>query len=184
MIINLNGWPGVGKLTTARELAKLVNGIVLDNHTILNVGSAVATEGSPEFYAVVRAVRSVAFDAILRLPPSVPVILTNVVARGGTSGFLEENWQSVVTLAKARNCDLFSVILTCSALENARRVSSPDRGLAGKIQNPASLVELIETRTLFDDGATFRVRIDNSDLSPMETAALIQDWIRGTELAK
>lgn len=184
MIVNLNGWPGVGKFTTARELSKLINGTVLDNHTILNVGSAVAREASPEFYAVVRAVRSVAFDAILRLPPSVPVILTNVVARGGTGGFLEENWQSVVALAKARNCDLFSVILTCSAVESARRIVSPDRGLVGKIQDAALLIELMETRTLFDDGAKFRVRIDNSDLSPMETAARIQGWIRGIELAK
>lgn len=179
MIINLNGWPGVGKLTVARELSKLIDATVLDNHTILNVGSAVAGEGSPEFYAVVRAVRAVAFDAILRLPTGVPVILTNLVARGGTSGFLEENWQSVVALARARKCDLFSVILTCSAVEIARRIASPDRGLAGKIQDAASLSELMETRTLFDDGAKFRVRIDNSNLSPAETAARIRAWIRG-----
>ena len=123
-----------------------------------------------------RAVRAVAFDAIRRLPADVPVILTNLVASGGTSGFLEENWQRVA-LAKARNCDLFSVILTCSAAENTRRITSPDRGLIGKIQDAASLVELMETRTLFDDGAKFRVRIDNRNLSPAETAARIRAWI-------
>lgn len=63
MIVNLNGWPGVGKLTTARELSKLVSGKLLDNHTLLNVGKALARDGSPEFYALARAVRSVAFDA-------------------------------------------------------------------------------------------------------------------------
>jgi shikimate kinase len=184
MIVNLNGWPGVGKLTTARELSKLINGTVLDNHTILNVGNAVARQASPEFYAVVRAVRAVAFDAILKLPRSVPVILTNVVARGGARGFLEENWQSVVALAKARNCDLFSVILTCSAVENARRLAAPDRRLVGKLQDAGLLVELTQTRTLFDDGAKFRMRIDNSNLSPTETAARIQSWIQGIELAR
>ena len=178
MIVNLNGWPGVGKLTTARELSKLIGGIVLDNHTILNVGHAVASTGSPEFCAVVRAVRAVAFDAILRLPPDAPVILTNVVAHGGASGFLEENWRSVVALAETRGCDLCSVILTCSAAENARRVASPDRGLVGKMQDPASLSELTETRTLFDDGAGFRLTIDNSDLSPAEAATRIEAWIR------
>lgn len=183
MIVNLGGWPGVGKLTTARELAKLVNGTVLDNHTILNVGRAVASEGSLEFYAVVRAVRAVAFDAVLRMPPSVPVILTNVVARGGTSGFLEENWQSVVALAKARNCDLFSVTLTCSAVENARRVALSDRGPLGKIRDAALLTELKATRTLFDDEATFRKKIDNSTLSPMETAKRIEVWLRGIDPA-
>jgi len=29
MIANLNGWPGVGKLTTARALSKLIDGKVL-----------------------------------------------------------------------------------------------------------------------------------------------------------
>jgi shikimate kinase len=179
MIVNLNGWPGVGKLTVARELSKLIDGVVVDNHTILNVGSAIAREGSPEFYAVVRAVRAVAFDAILRLPPGVPVILTNVVARGGTSGFLEENWLSVVDLAKFRDCELFSVILTCSAIENARRIASADRGLLGKIQDVELLSELRQTRTLFDEGARFRLTIDNSDTSPEEAAERIESWIRG-----
>ena len=49
MIVNLSGWPGVGKLTTARELSKLINGKLLDNHTLLNIGRALASDGSPEF---------------------------------------------------------------------------------------------------------------------------------------
>lgn len=183
MIVNLNGWPGVGKLTTARSLSRLIDGTVLDNHTILNVGSAVASKGSPEFYAVVRAVRTVAFDAILRLPPAVPVILTNVVARGGPTGFLEENWLSVVALAKARKCRLFSVTLTCSEAENARRITHVDRGPVGKIQDVAVLTELTKTRTLFDEGAGFHLSIDNTDLSPMETAKRIEVWIRSIEPA-
>ncbi|MCH4547023.1 AAA family ATPase [Rhizobium changzhiense] len=180
MIINLNGWPGVGKLTTARELWKLVGGRLLDNHTLLNVGKALADEGSPEYYALVRAVRSVAFEAILRLPPTLPVIFTNVVARGGTSGFLEENWQAIIDLAEARECNLFSVTLTCSDAENARRITHEDRGLLHKEQNPKLLVQLARTRTLFDDGATFRTIIDNSELSPQETAFRLKNWVDNT----
>lgn len=180
MIVNLNGWPGVGKLTTGRELSKLIGGKLLDNHTILKVGACVAEASSPEFYAVVRAVRSVAFDAILNLPSTVPVIFTNVVARGGASGFLEENWQAILALAKARKCDLYSATLTCSAAENARRITSPERGGIGKRQEPALLAELALERTLFDDGATFRLTIDNTELSPLDTARRIQDWIVST----
>jgi shikimate kinase len=181
VIINLNGWPGVGKLTTARELSTLIDGRLLDNHTLLNVGNALAREGSAEFYALVRAVRSVAFDAILRMPPTVPVIFTNVVARGGTSRFLEENWKAIVELADARKSDLFSVTLRCTAAENARRIVGADRGLLGKKRDPELLEELENTRELFDDGATFRLTIDNSDLSPAETARQIHGWV--TEVA-
>ncbi|TBG84523.1 hypothetical protein ELG69_10595 [Rhizobium leguminosarum] len=180
VIINLNGWPGVGKLTTARELSKLTGGRLLDNHTLLNFGKALADEGSPEYYALVRTVRSAAFDAILKLPSTLPVIFTSVVARGGTSGFLEENWQAIVDLAEARECNLFSVTLTCSAAENARRIVHEDRGLLRKEQDPELLVELARTRTLFDHGATFRTIIDNSDLSPEETASRIQSWVNST----
>lgn len=179
MIVNLNGWPGVGKLTTARELSKLVDGKLLDNHTLLNVGKALARDGSPEFYALVRAVRSVAFDAILELPKTVPVVLTNVVARGGISGFLEENWRAIIDLAHARKTDLYSVTLTCSPVENARRIVAFDRALLGKRQDPGLLNELANTRELYDDGATCRLTVDNSDLTPLETASTIWRWIEG-----
>jgi shikimate kinase len=182
MIVNLNGWPGVGKLTTARELSKLISGRLLDNHTVLNVGKALAREGSPEFYALVRAVRSVAFEAILELPQAVPVVFTNVVARGGASGFLEENWRAIIELADARKSDLYSVTLTCSAVENARRIVGVDRALLGKRQDPEILEELANTRVLFDDGAKYRLAVDNSSLSPMQTASKIRGWIEDQRL--
>jgi shikimate kinase len=178
VLVNLNGWPGVGKLTTARELKKLLGGKLLDNHTILNVGKALAEGGTPEYYHLVRAVRASAFAAILELPSTVPIILTNVVARGGASGFLEENWQALINLAQARDCPLFSVTLTCSAIENARRIIRDDRGLLRKKQDPELLTELARTRSLYDDGATFRTVIDNTELSPLETARRIQEWIK------
>lgn len=177
MFVNLNGWPGVGKLTTARELRRLLGGKLLDNHTILNVGKALVEGGSQEYYDLVRAVRAVAFAAILKLPPNLPVVFTNVVARGGPSGFLEENWEALIDLAHARNCPLFSVTLTCSAAENARRIVLEDRGFLRKKQNPELLTELARTRSLFDDGAQFRMLIDNTELSPLETARRIQEWI-------
>lgn len=177
MLINLSGWPGVGKLTTARELRKLTGGKLLDNHTILNVGKALAEGGSSEYYDLVRAVRAAAFARILEVSPTLPIIFTNVVARGGSSGFLEENWQALLDLAHARNCPLFAVTLTCSAVENARRIVRSDRGVLQKKQNPELLVELMRTRSLFDDGATFRTVIDNTELSPQETAHRIKEWI-------
>jgi shikimate kinase len=35
MIISLNGWPGVGKLTVGLELADILEGRLLDSHTLL-----------------------------------------------------------------------------------------------------------------------------------------------------
>lgn len=96
-----------------------------------------------------------------------------------TSGFLEENWGAIIDLAHARKTDLYSVTLTCSAVENARRIAAADRALLGKRQDPGLLEELAKTRALYDEGAKYRLIIDNSDLSPMETAAEIQRWTAG-----
>jgi predicted kinase len=60
MLIQLNGWPGVGKLTIARRLAERLSARVLDNHSIYNVAFALTKPRSPEFYETVRAVREVA----------------------------------------------------------------------------------------------------------------------------
>lgn len=181
MLINLNGWPGVGKLTTGRELRTVIDGKLLDNHTILNVGSALAESGTLEYYELVRSVRSVAFAAIMKLPSALPIIFTNVVARGGTSGFLEENWQAIIDLAKARGCPLFSVTLTCSPAENAHRILSEERGTLGKIQKPKLLDALVAERVLFNDGATYQITIDNTQLSPPETARRIRHWINSVK---
>lgn len=181
MLINLNGWPGVGKLTTGRELKALIGGRLLDNHAILNVGSALADGGTTEYFELIRAVRSIAFAAILKTSSTLPIILTNVVARGGTTGFLEENWQAIIELATARGCPLLSVTLTCDLVENRNRIANEERASLGKIQTPEVLDALVAERVLFDEGATFRITIDNTHSSPAETARCIRDWIWSLE---
>ena len=37
MIVHINGWPGVGKLTVAREVARRLSARLLDNHTLHDV---------------------------------------------------------------------------------------------------------------------------------------------------
>ena len=178
MIVHLNGWPGAGKLTVGRSLARRLGGLLLDNHAILNLPAALTAPGSPEFHGTARAVRTVAFDRILALPPSTPVVLTNVVARGGTSsGFIEENWHAVLQLVARRGCKLFAVTLTCSPQANAERIVRLDRQARGKIDSPEILRELVATRVLFDDGATERMHLDNTTLGPDACADMIATWV-------
>ena len=77
MIVHINSYPGVGKLTIGRALADLTGGKLLDNHTVFNVAFALTQFKSPAFYDTVRAVREIAYQRILDLPDGVPVILTN-----------------------------------------------------------------------------------------------------------
>ena len=68
MIIHINSYPGVGKLTIGRHLAERLNGKLLDNHSIYNVAFAVTEFRTPAFYQTVRPVRDVAYARLLELP--------------------------------------------------------------------------------------------------------------------
>ena len=67
MIININGWPGVGKLSVAELVVERIGGRLLDNQTIYNVAFSLCEFRTPEFYATVRAVRDIAFTRVTAL---------------------------------------------------------------------------------------------------------------------
>ncbi len=54
-------------------------------------------------------------------------MMTSVVASGGASDFLIDNWRAILSLAQQRECEVYSVVLRCSEEENARRMSNEDR---------------------------------------------------------
>jgi shikimate kinase len=126
MIVVLNGWPGVGKLTVGLELASLLNGRLLDNHSVLNVAKLLTDYGSDAYYEAIRDVRDVAFRIIKSLPSAVPVIMTTALAYGGPKSFAEEYWASIEALASEENRDIFLVALTCDLEVQAKRIEESD----------------------------------------------------------
>lgn len=82
MLIVLNGYPGVGKLPMAGELAGLVGGRLLDNHSLYNLAFALTDFKSAAFYHAVRSAQRIADDLIAALPTETPVILTEALTLG------------------------------------------------------------------------------------------------------
>lgn len=72
MIVSLNGWPGVGKLTVGLELSDILEGRLLDSHTLFNVAITLTDYCSSEYYDAARRLRHIAFECVLRLPPIFP----------------------------------------------------------------------------------------------------------------
>src|SRR5262249_34492751 len=124
MIIHLNGWPGVGKLAIGRMVAMRLGARFLDNHAIANVAFSLTDFPSPAFYATERDVRVIAYNRILDLEPTVPVVLTNVLA-ATPSGV--ETWNALIELSRSRGSKLLAVTLDCDLSENARRLSTAQR---------------------------------------------------------
>lgn len=180
MIINLNGWPGVGKLTIGLELADLLGARLLDNHSLLNIAIALTDYPSPAYYETARALRDLAFGCALALPPGTPLILTSVNATGGSTGFAEEHWTAVRKLANDRRVPLISITLECRADERARRVAQPGRRVSKKIRDPALVDRMTAHRTLFDDGADYRHAVDTTIDDANSCARQIAAWIGAT----
>ena len=175
MIIHINSYPGVGKLTIGRALADLIGGRLLDNHSVFNVAFALTEFKSSAFYDTVREVREIAYRRILDLPREVPVVLTNWYSRGSAWG--EENWDRAIALARERECALNVVTLACQPEENVRRIQSPARGAKRKPQDVAFVNDNRNGRPLLDRGGDRALNLDVTELSASQAAQRIAAWL-------
>ncbi len=176
MLVHINSYPGVGKFTIGRALIEQIGGKLLDNHTIYNVAFALTEFRTPEFYDVVRAVRDLAFERVLQLPPDQPVVLTNWYSQGSLWG--EENWDAVIALAKQRPSPLAVVVLACSPEENERRIQSSSRDAMRKPRAPALVEANRAGRPLLDRGGDMTLHLNVTSISAEAAASAIASWLR------
>lgn len=131
MIIVLNGYPGVGKLTIGRALSEAMGGRLVDIHTLYNLAFALTEFRTPAFRETVRRVEAIADDLIDDLPAPEPVIFTTVLT--GESEWAMEEWARFERRGSKRP-PLVMVHLHCDLDENIRRIQSPERAGKGKLQ--------------------------------------------------
>lgn len=175
VLIHINSYPGVGKLTIGRLLAEQLGAKLLDNHSIYNVAFALTEFKSEAFYNAVRDVRATAYRLVTQLPPEVPVILTNAHAQDSDWG--NECWDAAIALASETGRAHIVVVLDCAREENARRIQSPDRDAKRKPRDPAMFRQGAADRLLLDRGAERVLRLDVTDMTAREVCEVIIDWI-------
>ncbi|WP_341366407.1 AAA family ATPase [Yoonia sp. BS5-3] len=132
MIIVLNGYPGVGKLTVGRELAVLLKARLVDIHTLYNLAFALTEFRTPEFRETVRRVEAIADELIAALPSGTPVIFTTVLT--GETEWAMEEWRRFLERSDRRP-PLVMVHIACDLEENIKRIQSPERRGKGKLQD-------------------------------------------------
>lgn len=175
MIIVLNGYPGVGKLTIARELAPLIAGRMLDIHTIYNVAFALTEFKSPEFVKAVEDVEAIAYSLIRKLPDRVPVVMTTVLA--GSSAWGDAEWARLLALGRDRP-PFCMVHLNCALDENIRRIQSDGRGAKRKPRDAdMARRNQSEAKPLAGSDVEHFLSLDVTSLSPVEAATKIADWL-------
>lgn len=167
-VIHICGWPGAGKYTIGSELARKLNGRLLDNHLILDPASALFERRSPMHFAMRADVRAVINRYARDLPKEVSLILTDALAETDEDRAL---FAPTEALAKARQVPLFAVTLKLSLEENIKRLTNPARAARAKLMQTEVLVQIRQDKELLrPDGA---IEIDVTDLSAEEAAERI-----------
>ena len=177
MIIVLNGYPGVGKLTIGRALATTLNGRLLDIHTTYNLAFALTEFRSPEFWKTVEQVEAIAHNLVLKLPMDQPVVLTTVLT--SKSEREQSEWGKVVELGRRR--PPFCVVhIGCDLDENVRRITSKGRDEKRKPRDPEMAVRnQTAAEPLAGLEERFLLELDTTQMMPDEAARTISQWFHG-----
>jgi hypothetical protein len=129
-IIHLIGFPGVGKLTIAKEIIKEKNHVLMDAHMINNpifsiIGADGVTPLPDGIWSAVARMRDVVLDAMENLAPkNFTFVMTNVILADAED---KEVTDRIERIANQRGGKYFPVILTCALEENKKRIIGLDR---------------------------------------------------------
>lgn len=175
LVVHINGWPGVGKLTIARLLAGTLNARLLDNHTLINPAEAMFARTDPAYYSFRADIRALAFKRAAQLPQGVNLVLTDAIAQEEPRH--HAMFADCVTLADRLGAKLISVVLDCAAEENARRLVDASRRELRKLDAPDILAEIRRASTLLRPEGVPRIDLDVTHLTADEAAARIADRV-------
>ena len=175
-IIYLFGFSGIGKLTIAQEVQKVVPAILVDNHFINNVVfGLIDPDGvsplSEQVWENTRRVREVVLDTIRDLSrPERNFIFTNELIEGSVAD--QEVFAKISTLATQRRGFFFPVRLLISVDELCRRTVFPERKARFKSTDAEAAREQARRKVVFRPSCPY-FELEISSLSAEASAQAI-----------
>ncbi|KAM4066190.1 AAA domain-containing protein [Hirsutella rhossiliensis] len=175
----INGYPGVGKLTIAKELNKLLpRAKVVSNHLLIDPAAALfdrtAQENQPLRPVLRREVlRSIASSVSTR---DITWIFTDQQSSNQSGSSSAKDYQDAAT---ARGAPFVSVILHCELEENLKRAVQGEKGGCSntKLTNPTILRSIREREDIFRFKDENELELDVTLSSPREAARRIYDHL-------
>jgi hypothetical protein len=167
-LVFIYGPPGVGKLSVAREVARLTGYRLFDNHVSIRCAQSVFDFGTKPFWKVVGDIRFLMFEEAAA--NQVSLIFTFVYAHPQDLPGVER----MCGHFESRGGRTLPVRLFCEREELERRLPRPDRAEAGKLASLETLRGLLEKDDLLSPvPGRESLEIDNTALAPAEVAGLI-----------
>ncbi|KAH7376221.1 hypothetical protein B0T11DRAFT_271857 [Plectosphaerella cucumerina] len=177
--IFINGYPGVGKLTIAKELQRLIPGSqVLDYNTMLDMIPSTMPVDSPEYNAKRSAVRGDFLDAAAQLDYTrrLTWIFTDVLYADEAGGKGAREYQ---TAAHARGVQFWPVVLECDEDMNEARLEMVEK-FAEQREDVEGLRKIRGEKKLhsFGEGGDEELKMDVTRMMPDEAAWKIFEHMR------
>jgi hypothetical protein len=170
-LVFIHGAPAVGKLTVARELAKLTGFRLFHNHLTVDLLSAVFDFGSAPFVMLREQIwLSVFREAALQ---NVSLIFTFNPERTVRDRFIQDTLDVV---AKEGGQVVF-VELICSEDELERRIADPSRNEFGKLSSVQQFRELKDAGAFLFPRLPDGISLDTANQLPAATAELINEYV-------
>jgi chloramphenicol 3-O-phosphotransferase len=171
-LIFLYGAPAVGKLTVARELAKLTGFRLFHNHLTVDLVSSLFSFGSEPFILLREKIWLAAFAAAARQDLS--LIFTFNPERTVRARFI----QDAIDIVEKENGEVVFVALTCAEQELERRMEDSSRKEFGKLASKELYRELKDSGAFEFAKLPIGISVDTTNRPAAESAQLITDYLQ------
>ncbi|KAH6984740.1 hypothetical protein BKA56DRAFT_614459 [Ilyonectria sp. MPI-CAGE-AT-0026] len=177
--IYINGYPGVGKLTVAKELCKLLpKAKLVSNHLLIDPVAAIFERTGEEYQPLRQLLRRQVLKsmAISTSTRDVTWVFTDQQSSSALGSSAARDYQEA---AAVRASPFISIILHCELNENLKRAVGGDRGNNSntKLTDQGILQNIKKKEDIFQFHDKYELVLEVTNLSPSEAATKIYEHI-------
>lgn len=177
--IYINGYPGIGKLTIAKELQQLLpDSKVYHNHLLIDPIDALVERSSPGYHEMRTGLRRYVLNEIATSECTKDKTWIFTDARE-VSAAGEMGAKDYEAAAIKRGVSFISIVLECEIGENIRRAINPTRvaNIGAKLTDETILRPILENETIYRFGNETELVLDVTKLSSKEAALRIKEHV-------
>lgn len=172
-LIFLYGPPAVGKLTIAKELAKLTNYKIFHNHSAIDLASEIFKFGSKPYKNLRRKIQIEVFKSAAK--ENMDLIFTYCYDKPKSNNFVKKIIQNI----EKYKGKIYFVQLICSKEELHKRVKEASRKKYRKIKSVKVLDQKMKEWDLFSKIPFVKsLTIDNTKISAKKVAEKIKEYYK------